>query len=103
MNSCCCRDLCLSVIFGEEIASEHTEFHIKRSDSRRREAVALLAFAAFFGQLVSSGAVGDCVHVIRVAGTRCQNISETVKFCERVYKCIASPMKHEALMETTQC
>lgn len=52
--------------------SEPTEF---------REAV---GFLAFFGQLGSSEAVSYCVHVLRVAGTRCQNISETVKSCESV-------------------
>lgn len=74
--------------------SEHTEF---------QEAVGFLVFAAFFGQLGSSEAVSYCVHVLSVAGTRCQNISETVKSCESVYKCTASAMKHEPLMETTQC
>lgn len=66
-------------------------------------AIGLLAFVEFFGQLVSSETVGCCVHVIRVTGTRCQNIRETVKSCASADKCIASPMKHEPLMETTQC
>lgn len=104
MNLSAGPSLMFLCVFGEEIVSERAEIHIKRSNGSSRAAVGLLAFVAFFGQLGSSEAVGYCVHVIRVTGTRCQNSSETVKSCESVHnKCIASPMKHEPLMETTRC
>lgn len=94
--------LCVSVIFGEETVSEHTEFPTqqRRLPGGKR---GLLVFVALFGRLVSSEAVSCCLHVPRVTGTRCRNISGTVKSRESVHKRIASPMKHDPLMETTQC